>query len=854
MKKLQLTALVLALVFVLASCAALGSIFGDKNPEEVPNENVIDLAAYKIIYSRMFKASSVMGEKITEFSAAVESKTGVRLLSSRDTSVGAVENDDCEILLGSTSRPQSEQALKLLEGKNGYVITRIGKKILINGTSDYCISLGMQAFVEKCLQGETLREGKVELQAGFVEKNDSISTVTYFGDSTTRKFIIVYDRELDVTDGSIYGAASSTTFGGHDYLYDQALEYREDLIRLSGGKGEVEDIPVVPDSTAMSGSVEVSFGKTTRPVSESIAKELAANEYGFRCQNGQLALFGWTENTVLEAAKFMEEMMPFFMDYKSGVILFPNHTTIKRESKNFAADVPTFAYGTFVGAQDSGSGSINKNLASSTLLQVFEKVKKSDYDAYCKTLQNAGYRVYTSNTNKNTDLSRDNFYATYVNDTTMVHIYYIATASDEGEVRLISSKLDNMNLPNINEEAYDKVTEPMLTQMRLGYYDKTYAAGKTDPITGQTLTESKRYQSFGMCYIYTCEDGSFIIYDGGGDSGDGDRDRIYTILTELYTKTFGHAPTEEKPIVIAAWVITHYHWDHYTNFVKFCRQYTRGDVVKVKLEKFICNLGSLPYVYNAHNPGGYNLNAVIDLSNNAKFPFEIVEVHTGQKLYIRNVMMEILYTQEDLFPQPLWYYNNTSLITRLHMRVSTGKNADGTHTYAPYANTVLMLGDLHYQGSLRLETMYGREVKPTAFLKSDVVQVAHHGWNGCTQELYDVVDAKVLIWPAKMSVYTGLTTGTKNQWYKVDDTADSPQYNVRAIDRWLEAEKKDGRWAILLADVNNYTIFFTANPIASTGGVSESILISSGVVSIDYVAKGKNFYDTDYVGKLGYSN
>ena len=45
-----------------------------------------------------------------------------------------LHNDDPEIVLGPTSRVQSAAALEKLEGRSGFVIARIGSKIIINGT------------------------------------------------------------------------------------------------------------------------------------------------------------------------------------------------------------------------------------------------------------------------------------------------------------------------------------------------------------------------------------------------------------------------------------------------------------------------------------------------------------------------------------------------------------------------------------------------------------------------------------------------------------------------------------------------------------------------------------------------
>ncbi|MBQ9545623.1 MAG: hypothetical protein IJV00_10910, partial [Clostridia bacterium] len=90
---------------------------------------------------------------------------------------------------------------------------------------------------------------------------------------------------------------------------------------------------------------------------------------------------------------------------------------------------------------------------------------------------------------------------------------------------------------------------------------------------------------------------------------------------------------------------------------------------------------------------------------------------------------EILYTAEDL---PIIdggkgnNLNDTSLVFRVR--------AEG--------QTVLFLGDVQDVGDGVMISKYGKD------LKSDVVQVAHHGYPASTAEFYDLVDPEILLWPA----------------------------------------------------------------------------------------------------------
>ena len=56
--------------------------------------------------------------------------------------------------------------------------------------------------------------------------------------------------------------------------------------------------------------------------------------------------------------------------------------------------------------------------------------------------------------------------------------------------------------------------------------------------------------------------------------------------------------------------------------------------------------------------------------------------------------------------------------------------------------SILLLGDLGAEGSLRLLEKHGQK------LKSDLCQVSHHGQRGCTREVYAAIAPEGCIWTA----------------------------------------------------------------------------------------------------------
>jgi hypothetical protein len=276
------------------------------------------------------------------------------------------------------------------------------------------------------------------------------------------------------------------------------------------------------------------------------------------------------------------------------------------------------------------------------------------------------------------------------------------------------------------EDPYTKITETTFTMM-----DLDYEAG-----------------NFGNAFIITLEDGSFIVHDGGGTSGQ-DKAELYNTLKRLNKRTDGK-------IVIAAWIISHEHWDHFENFFNFCNTYSTS----IKLEQVIYNVSRTSINYNSYNPGGYVKNGNGSLKGlSILTKCKLTKFHTGQKIQIRNLTIECLYTQEDIYPDILHKFNDSCMVTRFDI---------GGQRFT-------ILGDIEDEASAIMVNMYD-----TATLKTDILQVAHHGWGGTTR-LYNMFKPTVLMWPTDQNNFAGQTAGTSSGYYQVIDFALSKQPNVKLI-------------------------------------------------------------------------
>jgi len=300
-----------------------------------------------------------------------------------------------------------------------------------------------------------------------------------------------------------------------------------------------------------------------------------------------------------------------------------------------------------------------------------------------------------------------NYYATYASDVAYVHLYDIP---DTRTVRVICAPLTETALPRFTPEAdVDLHFSSTLTQSVLDYYyyDENDPASRSDG-------------NFGACYIVTLDDGSLLVYDGGGRWGKNDVERIWGLICER-----GKRNADGK-IVIAGWIITHEHVDHF-----WCMHHVlmrHGN--EIVLKEIYCTPIARELLVGHSNGGDLYIespDAMLKIRN-AVGEFRLIRMHTGQVFWIRNVRVEVLSTPEDIFPEHAdWYYdfNDTTVVTRLTVN---GK-------------TFLNLGDAYHVSSHILVARWGN------MLRSDYCTLAHHGWGGCTRSLYDHVSPKLVFVP-----------------------------------------------------------------------------------------------------------
>lgn len=216
----------------------------------------------------------------------------------------------------------------------------------------------------------------------------------------------------------------------------------------------------------------------------------------------------------------------------------------------------------------------------------------------------------------------------------------------------------------------------------------------------------------GMSYVFKLCDGSFFIIDGGYFTK-GECDKLYQFLLDH---------TNDK-INIVGWFCSHAHEDHFGCFMDFVEKYSNC----VSIEKLYYNFPNMytPSSKNWKKDDIKSTERFYDVLNKYLMDIPHIKLHTGQKFNIKNIEIEVLATHEDLYPCDFKNFNDTSTVIRI--------NANG--------KSIMFLGDTGDELSDILIDTYCEK------LKSDIVQVAHHGFNGAKTKVYELIDAVTVLWP-----------------------------------------------------------------------------------------------------------
>lgn len=375
--------------------------------------------------------------------------------------------------------------------------------------------------------------------------------------------------------------------------------------------------------------------------------------------------------------------IPFLIFIVVLLSILPGNTKMQARDRWLLEEIPSYEGGLLsMNVYNSGAGmmsDVNGATKEDSLMQIAYQTNVKEFEAYLHKLKDCGYTEVTRTQIEN------NVHAEYEGDGKLIYAYYTDGA---GTVRVIHDKSSDVSMKDFSY-TYTPADDDRTEIYQFGLY-----------AAGLSLTTV----DCGMSYVLKLSDNSVVLIDGGHLYQASD-EAVEGFMAFLYEITGTQAG---EKIRVAAYFVSHAHNDHVTYMAKVLHKYYR----ELDLQRVMFNFPS----YQTQKDG-YGIYYASWLKHiiTTYYPDAVYKkLHTGEKINLADLQMEVLYTHEDA-TDPLHAdvsavddFNCTSTVLKLNI---DGKN-------------VLLLGDTNTEAETIMTGMY---TAPT--FKSDVIQVAHHGYN-----------------------------------------------------------------------------------------------------------------------------
>ncbi|MCK5737674.1 MBL fold metallo-hydrolase, partial [bacterium] len=218
----------------------------------------------------------------------------------------------------------------------------------------------------------------------------------------------------------------------------------------------------------------------------------------------------------------------------------------------------------------------------------------------------------------------------------------------------------------------------------------------------------------------------------------------------------------EAGSVVSMWIITHMHYDHYNALVEILQQPDRNGIT---IEKLCYNFPPAEWVYDAEPQFNEKNKVFYDLLPQLMPITQIVEENDHYD--VDGVAIDIMKVPSDYNDYDPGYkggstVNDTSIVFKLTF---------------PNGKTALFLGDLGLRAGHKLADRYKEK------LKSDIVQMAHHGQNGAGEDVYQWVRPTICMWTAPIWLYDN-NGGLLDP--KLEDKFNSHYFKTVIVRGWME--------------------------------------------------------------------
>lgn len=233
-----------------------------------------------------------------------------------------------------------------------------------------------------------------------------------------------------------------------------------------------------------------------------------------------------------------------------------------------------------------------------------------------------------------------------------------------------------------------------------------------------------------MGYAIKTINGKIIIIDGGTTD---DAEQLEKYIIDNGNK-------------VDAWFITHPHSDHAGAFEVISQN------ENINIEKIYMSVNDKQWYIENEPSRQEDIEMFFPIIEQEKIKEKIIEPQVNDVIKIDNVTAKILGIKNPEITTNA--INNSSIVIKFKIN----------------QKNILFLGDTGTESSEKLIKSQGKN------LRADIVQVAHHGQAGATEELYKIVKPEICLWPTTQRIW-------ENNIYGAED--DGP-WKTKETRKWME--------------------------------------------------------------------
>lgn len=262
-----------------------------------------------------------------------------------------------------------------------------------------------------------------------------------------------------------------------------------------------------------------------------------------------------------------------------------------------------------------------------------------------------------------------------------------------------------------------------------------------------------------LCLVITDGQGHTVIVDGG--------QKTHAPFLGRYIKANNGGKVD-------AWLLTHPHSDHVGALAVLLERQKSGelsDFANISLGEIYHNLAPLEFYRN--NEESHRLPMIEEIFRDIAY-YDQSKVHSdipgGTIIDIGGIHIEVM---NSVYQIPIDPGNNSSIV----YKITVG------------GKTLLATGDLPYEAAEQLMQDRGLEA-----LKSDILQMPHHGQHGGSEAFFRAVNPDYVLWPTHSEL-----------WARRDDAFDVNQqtYTIALTKHWIDGLSvkenfimADGDWTL----------------------------------------------------------